>query len=132
MVWKLSVMCAVFYGAYFIATGLTGEASRRLCNLSFVLYHAACVLAGLAMGALMDTLHPEREENLVEAAVNYNQLLFFISCNLLTGLFNLTMDTYFFGPLAAHAVMFLYYFIAVTVFSCCCRKRKCLKKIIPV
>jgi drug/metabolite transporter (DMT)-like permease len=128
----LVVMSISFYGCYLVGTGVTGEASRRLCNLSFVLYHTACVLAGLAMGALMDSLLAPgmRQENLVEAAVNYNQLLFFIGCNLLTGLINITMDTYFFPEWKAHLVMFAYYLVAVTVFSYL-RKHKLLSKIIP-
>jgi hypothetical protein len=47
------------------------------------------------MGAVMDSMNPQRQVNFVEQAISYNQLQFFITCNLLTGLFNVTMQTYF-------------------------------------
>lgn len=87
-------MTCVFYGAYLSSVEVFAPASRRLCNLAFVLYHAACVLAGCATGLLMSLMHGHRQVNMVEEAVAWNQLQFFISCNLLTGLFNLTIDTY--------------------------------------
>jgi hypothetical protein len=127
---KVIVMIGVFYLSFLISVEVFGEPSRRLCNMAFVLYHSACVLAGCAMGILMDILSSNREVNLVEDAVNYNQLQFFVSCNLLTGLFNITMKTYYQGVFISHAVMFLYFFIAVFVFSYC-RKCKCCKNLVP-
>jgi len=44
----------MFYAAYLTSVEVFAPASRRLCNLAFVLYHTACVLAGCAMGAFMD------------------------------------------------------------------------------
>ena len=114
----------VFYGAYLLSCEVFEPASRRLCNLAFVLYHAACVLAGCATGLVMSLLHGDRQINLVEEAVSWNQLQFFIWCNLLTGLFNLTISTYEATALVAHAVMFMYFFICVFVISYC-RRCKC-------
>lgn len=55
---KVILLALVFYVAYFLSCEAFMPASRRLCNLSFVLYHAACVLAGCAMGAVMDSMNP--------------------------------------------------------------------------
>lgn len=57
--YKLSFMTVVFYGAYLLSADVFAPASRRLCNLAFVLYHAACVLAGCAAALLTVLLNSE-------------------------------------------------------------------------
>ena len=69
---KICALSGLFYIAYLLSVEVFGEPSRRLCNMAFVLYHAACVLAGCAMGALMEVVSGGREENLVEEAVSWN------------------------------------------------------------
>lgn len=69
----LSLM-ALFYGAYLCSCEVFGPASRRLCNFSFVLYHAACVCAGCSMAMFNEMTHQPRQINMVEDAINWNQL----------------------------------------------------------
>jgi hypothetical protein len=66
------VMAVMFYGAYLCSCEVFAPASRRLCNLSFVLYHTACVLAGTAMAVFMELTHEPRQINMVEDAINWN------------------------------------------------------------
>jgi hypothetical protein len=54
---KVLLLCILFYGAYIVSSEVFSPPSRRLCNMSFVLYHAACVLAGTSMCILMDLIH---------------------------------------------------------------------------
>lgn len=50
-------------------------ASRRLCNLGFVLYNGACMMAGCATSLLMSLLlQGDKQVNMVEDAINWNQL----------------------------------------------------------
>lgn len=62
----------MFYFSYLLSSEVFAPASRRLCNMAFVMYHTACVLAGCLMGAFMEVMSVERQINLTEDAVNYN------------------------------------------------------------
>ena len=126
---KVFGLCGLFYCAYLVSYEVFSPPSRRLCNMTFVLYHTASVLAGQLMGILMDLIHESRQTNMVEDAINYNQFQFFIWCNLLTGLFNLTIKTYYSSVLVSHIVMFVYYLISVYGVGIM-RKCRCCKNII--
>lgn len=51
----------------------------------------------------------------VVSAVDYNQLLFFLLANLLTGLVNFSLDTLHTGPLLALAVLVGYMWVLVSL-----------------
>lgn len=63
---------------------------------------------------------------MIENAIGYNQLQFFVWANLLTGLSNLVMKTYYQSPLVGYITMFVYFFINVVVDNNC-KKKGCCK-----
>ena len=91
---QLLMLALLFYGGYLCSCDVFAPASRRLCNLSFVLFHCACVLAGCSMAVFTELTHSKRQTNMVEDAITWNQLQFFVGCNLMTGLYQLIMETY--------------------------------------
>jgi hypothetical protein len=47
---KIIILSILFYLAFLFSSDVFDPPSRRLCNLSFVLYHCSAVLAGMATG----------------------------------------------------------------------------------
>ena len=125
----IALLGVLFYLSFLFACEVFDGPSRRLCNLSFCLYHCAAVMCGMSVCVIMDLTLVERQVNMLEDAINWNQLQFFMCCNLITGLFNLVFDTYHSSAVMAYSLMFIYYmWPVVTVASC--RKRGWLQKII--
>ena len=52
----------------------------------------------------------------VISAVDYNQLLFFVAANILTGLVNVSVDTLHAGPLQSLTILLLYMLVIVGTF----------------
>ena len=50
------------------------------------------------------------------SAVDYNQLLFFVAANILTGLVNVFVDTLHAGPLESLTILLLYMLVLVAAF----------------
>ena len=68
--------------------------SRRLCNISWVLYQCAILMSGITMCHFLERLsYKEFVDNLVVKAISINQLIFFANSNLLCGLINITCQT---------------------------------------
>lgn len=112
--------------AYVVSKMAFGPASRRLCNMPYALYQVALINSFCCALLLIDRILMVKAENMIENAVNYNQLQFFVWANLLTGLFNLAMKTYFQGSLVAYACMFVYFLPNVFVINNC-KARSCCK-----
>lgn len=107
---RLTVQWIVFWGLYYGAAQVAGLApSRRLMNLSFVLWAAASnathVLAQFLLDALF--LTPPAQSSLL-AAVNDNQLLLFLLANLGTGLVNQCCQTLLLSQAQAVAILTAY------------------------
>jgi len=69
---RIIFLSILFYCAYLLSYEVFGQPSRRLSNLTFVLYHSSAVLAGMATGAVQELLLKEKQANLVEEAISYN------------------------------------------------------------
>ena len=95
-----------------------------------MLFHAACVLAGCAVAIVMALTNSPRQINMVEDAINWNQLQFFLGCNLMTGMFNLIMRTHYQSVLMFHLVM-LDYFCWEVILCCFFKKIGYCQHLIP-
>ena len=108
------VIVAVCLQAWAVATDFLVEpCSRRMCNLSFVLYIIAFSTGFLGLHILVHTLFRERHEEtarppLLMKAINTNQLFVFLVANLTTGAINLTMYTIYTPPLSSYGVVAAY------------------------
>jgi len=94
-------------------------ASRRLCNLSYVIWQVCLNLTDLILFFLSDRVMPRYETNSVVEAINYNQLFYFffvrsflpkarLQSSLMTGLVNLLVWTLYEERQASFSYMFVY------------------------
>ena len=66
---------------------------------------------------------------MINEAIGYNQLQYFVYMNLLTGLFNLVSQTYLLSVFASIFCMLLYYFTCAIIVNNC-KKCKCWQHIL--
>jgi glucosaminylphosphatidylinositol acyltransferase len=111
--------------AYFISNIVFGRPSRRLCNLPYIMYQTALINSFVCYLLILDRLLVVKNENMIECAINYNQLQFFVWANLLTGLTNLSIKTYYQSSWVGYVVMFMYLFINLIVVGNCRRMGLC-------
>jgi hypothetical protein len=82
--WLSSEMC---YKAFDVP-------SRRLCNISWVLYESAIMMSGITMCHFFERMSvKDFVDNVVIKAININQLIYFAMSNLLCGLINISCQT---------------------------------------
>ena len=86
--------------------------SRRSANAAYVCFTLAYCALTLALLAAVELATGALRPVATLAAFNRNGLAAFLTCNLLTGLVNLTVDTLAVGPAAAFAVMLGYALLA--------------------
>lgn len=68
--------------------------SRRLCNISWVLYESAIMMSGITMCHFFERMSvKDFVDNVVIKAININQLIYFACSNLLCGLINISCQT---------------------------------------
>ena len=70
-------LCLLFWGALFLSEETFEEASRRLCNMSYVIWMVCLNLTDLIMFYVTDRIMIRYETNIVIEAINYNQLFYF-------------------------------------------------------
>ncbi|KND00467.1 glucosaminyl-phosphotidylinositol O-acyltransferase [Spizellomyces punctatus DAOM BR117] len=101
--------------AFAVATQILGiQVSRRLANISYVLWVSLSGVYHVSGCALIDLLYGTRAEiqtPLLYKAINRNQLAIFLVGNLLTGLVNLSVNTLEVSDSTAYAILTLYIFI---------------------
>lgn len=83
---------------FFIASELSYEIfdvpSRRLCNLSWVMYQLWILQSTHTVVYISDRfLLSKQDKNIIVKAISLNQLWLFIGSNLLCGLINITVKT---------------------------------------
>lgn len=115
---KMIGIVAVAWLTYYALTMAGIQPSRRLANLSFVVWSSAVSTSHLLMLFILDTtfLAPSGQSSLL-AAINDNQLLTFLLANLGTGLVNMSCQTLLL-PQPISALVLLVYSLVVcfTVF----------------
>ena len=62
----------LFWSALYLSEDVFGVASRRLCNLSYVIWQVCLNLTDLILFFLSDRVMPRYENNCVIEAINYN------------------------------------------------------------
>ena len=123
------VICEVILCiAYYTSKDVFGEPSRRLCNLPFVLYHVALINSFTCYLLIIDRALVTRHTNMVDNAVNYGQLQYFVWKNLLIGLGSLIFWTYYSSYWFSVAYMIVYFFISVWITNNC-KVCHCCKKV---
>ena len=128
LILKIAVCEALLCLSYVASKKVFGEPSRRLCNLPYVLYQVALINSYTCYLLLIDRLLIVRYTNMVDNAINYGQLQFFIWANLLTGLINLVIKTYYATLLVSILIMVVYFMVQVVIINNC-KKCHCCKRV---
>ncbi|KAL3668389.1 hypothetical protein V7S43_006478 [Phytophthora oleae] len=111
------VVIAVFlWLSTFLAVRLVARPSRRMLNLSYLLWVLAESLTLLALYSGIQTVSMLPRVPLLYQGINHNQLFVFIVANLMTGAVNLSMHTINTSPDVASGVLLLY-MLAVCVLA---------------
>jgi hypothetical protein len=126
LIFKALILEALLITAYLVSKHVFGAPSRRLCNLPYVLYQTALITSFSCLLLIIDRLLVVKNVNMLEQAIQYNQLQFFVWANLLTGLFNLAMTTYYNSQIVGYLSMFIYFLIN-TVVDNNCKYCRCFK-----
>lgn len=90
--------------------------SRRLVNMSYVLWSAAYNVMVVTLLFAVDEFASMAATSRLLGAVNRNQLAFFICANLLTGGVNLSIYTLYVSPVVAWGVIGTYVLVLMLVF----------------
>ncbi|XP_065899394.1 phosphatidylinositol-glycan biosynthesis class W protein-like isoform X2 [Dysidea avara] len=135
---RLMLVTVVLWVCTLLSDHYIQQCSRRLANLTFVLWMVAIITSVLASLIIVDTviLLIEHTTNLQShfdlyncpngdnkkttptsllAAIDYNQLVFFLAGNLLTGLVNLSINTLAISNSLSVIIVLLYMLVLGTV-----------------
>ncbi|CAI5731489.1 unnamed protein product [Peronospora destructor] len=119
MRWLVAMLLAVtvmLWLATYLSVRLVARPSRRMLNLSYLLWVMAESVFLLAMYCVIQTVCMLPRVPLLFQGINQNQLFIFIVANLMTGVVNLSMHTIHATPAIACAVLLLY-MLAVCVLA---------------
>ena len=109
--WKLTglgVATAALWLALAWSEAALAPVSRRLMNLSYTLWVLAVQSLMLLLLGLIDLFATRARGSIIMAAVNRNQLAFFLAANLSTGAVNLSMRTIYAPRLVGFGVVAAY------------------------
>jgi uncharacterized membrane protein YjfL (UPF0719 family) len=67
----------MFWGVLSLSEDVFDVSSRRLCNMSYVIWQVCLNLTDLILFYITDRLMPQYETNIVIEGINYNQLFYF-------------------------------------------------------
>lgn len=98
----------VLYALVYVCDHYIQTPSRRMANLGYVLWVFAVMMSILASHLLSSLVVFPFPPGLIAPAVSSNYLPFFLVCNVLTGVVNLTIDTLSVGDSAALLVLVVY------------------------
>ncbi|KAL6050061.1 GPI-anchored wall transfer protein [Balamuthia mandrillaris] len=116
---RLFLLSLLFWALALVAEHFIEPSSRRMVNATYVFYTLALNLQTLWPLLCLDLVlvsAPSSPTNLA-AAINRNQLFFFLLCNLLVGVVNFGMKTIFASDTTALTVLTAYLLIASIVAS---------------
>ncbi|GAB9469193.1 hypothetical protein Gpo141_00006479 [Globisporangium polare] len=113
---SFSVITVVLVVATFLSTRLVARPSRRMVNLSYVLWVMAESSFLLAMYCVIQVVCMLPRTPLLFKGVSHNQLFIFFVANLMTGAVNLSTRTIEASPLVASLVLGAY-MLAVSVLA---------------
>lgn len=74
----------MFWGALTLSEDAFDVASRRLCNMSYVIWQVCLNMTDLILFYITDRVMVRYEHNSVVEAINYNQLFYFFFVSILS------------------------------------------------
>ena len=105
-----------FFCLYFISETLVQSISRRLANLTFVLYILMISYSLLFLLSLIDLyIQPINQIIPILQKISTHQLLLFLFANLLTGAINLSIKTIFMPDSIALIILAVYIIFIITL-----------------
>ncbi|KAE9014571.1 hypothetical protein PF011_g7983 [Phytophthora fragariae] len=104
----LFIVAALLWATTFLSVRLVARPSRRMLNLSYLLWVMAQSITLLALYCAIQTVCMLPRVPLLFQGINHNQLFVFIVANLMTGAVNLSMHTINTSAAVASAVLLLY------------------------
>ena len=92
LLYKLFAYILLFFMASELCIEVFGPPSRRLCNISWVVFQSWVIIIYYTSFYFYERIMASDEfSNLAIDSVSINQLIFFASSNLLCGLINITI-----------------------------------------
>ena len=110
-------MCLLFWITLYLSEETFEVASRRLCNMTYVIWQVCLNLTDLILFYIVDRLLVTYEYNYMIEAINYNQLFYFffvtsivnyVQSSLMTGLVNLLIWTLYETEMNSYYYCFIY------------------------
>ncbi|XP_047987214.1 phosphatidylinositol-glycan biosynthesis class W protein-like [Leguminivora glycinivorella] len=126
---RIRLLCKMFLGSVLVWTmsqvlHLYRPASRTLANAGYCLYLEAVFLSISAFMYIIEVLFQDLENKLyfelpeILKVVNWNGLIYFLVCNLATGMINLSMRTLLVSTSMAIVIFVLYMAFSLVITSC--------------
>lgn len=113
----LFVISGLVWVSTFLSVRLVARPSRRMLNVSYLLWVMAESLTLLALYSGTQTVCMLPRVPILFQGINYNQLFIFIVANLTTGAVNLSMHTISSSTIAASGVLVAYMFAVCVLAS---------------
>ncbi|KAG2817499.1 hypothetical protein PC116_g16624 [Phytophthora cactorum] len=117
LVITLFVISGLVWLSTFLSVRLVARPSRRMLNLSYLLWVMAESLTLIALYSGIQTVCMLPRVPLLFQGINHNQLFIFIVANLMTGGVNLSMHTINTSPVVASGVLLLYMLVVCVLAS---------------
>ncbi|KAL4159591.1 hypothetical protein PRNP1_000168 [Phytophthora ramorum] len=117
LVISLFAVAGLLWLSTFLSVRLVSRPSRRMLNLSYLLWVMAESITLLALYCGIQTLSMLPRVPLLFQGINHNQLFVFIVANLMTGAVNLSMHTINTEPAIACAVLLAYMLVVCVLAS---------------
>ncbi|KAF1790247.1 GWT1 protein [Phytophthora cactorum] len=111
------VISGLVWLSTFLSVRLVARPSRRMLNLSYLLWVMAESLTLIALYSGIQTVCMLPRVPLLFQGINHNQLFIFIVANLMTGGVNLSMHTINTSPVVASGVLLLYMLVVCVLAS---------------
>ncbi|CAH0488366.1 unnamed protein product [Peronospora farinosa] len=116
LVAALLALTVMLWLSTYLSVRLVARPSRRMLNLSYLLWVMAESVFLLAIYCVIQTVCMLPRVPLLFQGINQNQLFIFIVANLMTGAVNLSMHTINASPVIASTVL-LFYMLAICVLA---------------
>lgn len=112
---QLSILSGSAWSMWWLTSALIQPASRRLMNLSFILFCLSLCGTLLLLIFLVDSIGPRSSPATSLEYCNSSQLPVFILANLLTGVINMVLPTIFVAPTPAMLTLTIYTAVVVGI-----------------
>jgi len=113
IIWKSAVVTGSFYIMCVLAELYIMPISRRMANFTYIMYMTYITICYNTVCYIADSMLKERQFNYVVHLICTNQMGFFLMCNLIVGVYNISFLTTFHPNVIAFPVLTIYFTFAL-------------------